>query len=233
MSYEITATVNQVTRLITGSITNGSDGSSAYEIAVENGYEGSETEWLESLKGDKGDTGPAGQSPLINITNEQKVISNTALEVDINNGTDYQGSRTIAANSVLKGDLFEVEVEGLANTTGAVTATIRIYWGPTLILTSTEPLPNNLIDCYFGFRLKLRIISTGATGSILGYGRVLLQSSGGVSAGYVRKMMTNIPVNINTLPANDLKATYQFSVAAANNSLRVDGTSIKKHRVNV
>jgi len=231
MSYEITATVNQVTRLITGSITNGSNGSSAYEIAVENGYEGSETEWLESLKGDKGDTGPAGQSPLINITNEQKVISNTALEVDINNGPGFQGTRTIAANSVLKGDLFEVEAEGLANTTGAVAATIRIYWGSTLILTSAEPLPNNLANCYFGFRLKLRIISTGSTGSILGYGRVLLQSTGGVSAGYVRKMMTNTPVTINTTTANDLKVTYQFSVAAAANNLRVDGTSIKKHRV--
>lgn len=32
-----------------------SQGKSAYEIAVENGFEGTEAEWLESLKGDKGD----------------------------------------------------------------------------------------------------------------------------------------------------------------------------------
>lgn len=48
--------------------TDGKDGKSAYEIAVENGYEGTEKEWLASLKGqdgvdgkdgDKGDKGDA------------------------------------------------------------------------------------------------------------------------------------------------------------------------------
>lgn len=38
----------------------GADGKSAYEIAVENGFEGDEKAWLASLKGDKGNTGPAG-----------------------------------------------------------------------------------------------------------------------------------------------------------------------------
>lgn len=41
-------------------ITNGNDGKSAYEIAVENGYTGAEPEWLASLKGEKGDTGATG-----------------------------------------------------------------------------------------------------------------------------------------------------------------------------
>jgi hypothetical protein len=39
----------------------GADGKSAYEIALDNGFEGSEEEWLESLKGEKGDAGPAGR----------------------------------------------------------------------------------------------------------------------------------------------------------------------------
>ena len=38
----------------------GEPGKSAYEIAVEHGFEGDEQAWLESLKGDKGDTGPQG-----------------------------------------------------------------------------------------------------------------------------------------------------------------------------
>jgi len=37
-----------------------SDGKSAYQIAVDNGFEGDETAWLASLKGETGDTGPAG-----------------------------------------------------------------------------------------------------------------------------------------------------------------------------
>ena len=41
---------------ITLGLNVGSEGKSAYEVAVENGYEGTEKEWVESLKG------PAGQS---------------------------------------------------------------------------------------------------------------------------------------------------------------------------
>ncbi len=39
-----------------------SDGLSAYDIAVKNGFVGSEVEWLASLKGDKGDKGDTGAS---------------------------------------------------------------------------------------------------------------------------------------------------------------------------
>lgn len=41
---------------------DGDDGKSAYEIAVENGYKGTLSQWLESLQGDKGDEGDAGLS---------------------------------------------------------------------------------------------------------------------------------------------------------------------------
>lgn len=39
---------------------SGADGKSAYEIAVENGFEGTEQEWLASLKGEQGPQGEAG-----------------------------------------------------------------------------------------------------------------------------------------------------------------------------
>ena len=39
---------------------DGADGKSAYEIAVDNGYTGTEQAWLAFLKGDKGDTGEPG-----------------------------------------------------------------------------------------------------------------------------------------------------------------------------
>lgn len=40
----------------------GDNGKSAYEIAVANGYTGSESEWLASLKGATGDPGPKGET---------------------------------------------------------------------------------------------------------------------------------------------------------------------------
>ena len=42
-------------------IYNGQNGLSAYEVAVKNGYEGTETEWLASLKGEQGEQGPKGE----------------------------------------------------------------------------------------------------------------------------------------------------------------------------
>lgn len=38
----------------------GRDGKSAYEVALKNGFEGTEAEWLAALKGDKGDKGDTG-----------------------------------------------------------------------------------------------------------------------------------------------------------------------------
>lgn len=43
-----------------GGGTQGADGKSAYQIAVENGFSGTEAEWLDSLKGPVGETGPQG-----------------------------------------------------------------------------------------------------------------------------------------------------------------------------
>ena len=43
---------------------NGIDGKSAYQIAVANGYAGTESQWLASLKGAKGDPGTAGKDGI-------------------------------------------------------------------------------------------------------------------------------------------------------------------------
>ena len=59
-------------------IHDGADGKSAYEVAVLNGFEGTEEEWLLSLKGEQGEIGPQGEKgdkgePFVyeNFTEEQ------------------------------------------------------------------------------------------------------------------------------------------------------------------
>ena len=44
-----------------GNTETGKDGKSAYEIAVDNGFDGTVAEWLQSLHGDKGDPGIRGE----------------------------------------------------------------------------------------------------------------------------------------------------------------------------
>ena len=53
--------INEYELLNSVSNTPGQDGKSAYEIAVENGFQGNESEWLESLKGESGPAGEQGE----------------------------------------------------------------------------------------------------------------------------------------------------------------------------
>ena len=58
----------------------GTAGKSAYEIAVDNGFTGTEEEWLESLKGEQGE---AGRS-ITGITTDENnniIVSNTILNI--------------------------------------------------------------------------------------------------------------------------------------------------------
>lgn len=59
--------LHDIATSLRGGAVGGAPGKSAYEIAVENGFTGTEQEWLASLKGDKGakgDTGAAGKTPV-------------------------------------------------------------------------------------------------------------------------------------------------------------------------
>ena len=71
---------------------DGKDGASAYMIAVQNGFSGTETEWLASLKGDPGKDGNDGDDGKDGLS---------AYEIAVKNG--YTGSETEWLAS-LKGD---------------------------------------------------------------------------------------------------------------------------------
>lgn len=54
---------------------DGADGKSAYQIAKENGFAGTEQEWLESINGTNGEDGKDGYSPIIteNVNNTENI----------------------------------------------------------------------------------------------------------------------------------------------------------------
>ena len=51
-------------------LAQGMAGKSAYELAVENGYQGTEEEWLASLKGSAGDQGDDGVTPKLEVRDD-------------------------------------------------------------------------------------------------------------------------------------------------------------------
>ena len=75
-----------------GGVIRGLDGKSAYQIAVENGFQGTEEEWLESLEG------KAGYSPSVQLERKEKGVLITAINQDgqesqmIYDGRDGDGS---------------------------------------------------------------------------------------------------------------------------------------------
>lgn len=90
------AVMNETIPVITASVSNatyqGADGKSAYEIAVENGFVGTEQQWLISLTGPKGDTGatgPAGSTPVKGVDYFTTAdINEIAAQVDISGKQD-------------------------------------------------------------------------------------------------------------------------------------------------
>ena len=97
------------------SMLRGADGKSAYEIAVQNGYTGTETEWLASLKGDAFTfsdftdeqlaalKGADGTSPTVATSKTEKVTTITVTDKDgehtatINDGADATDEQVQAA----------------------------------------------------------------------------------------------------------------------------------------
>ena len=93
MSQEITGNLEYVKMLA---------GKSAYEIAVEEGFEGTEAEWLESLKGKdgsqgiKGEKGDKGDSPEKGVdyfTSEDKADFISSVESDIQSSIDEKADK--------------------------------------------------------------------------------------------------------------------------------------------
>lgn len=82
---------------------DGKDGESAYDIAVRNGYSGTETEWLDSLKGEKGDIGETGNDGADGLS---------AYQIWINAGNTGTEADFLASLKGSKGDAGEQGVPG-------------------------------------------------------------------------------------------------------------------------
>lgn len=93
---------------------DGQNGLSAYEIAVNNGFIGSEAEWLASLKGEKGEPGDASISSGGITKSEVSTMIDEALNDAILNGVPGKSAYEVAVSNGFKG----TETEWLASLKG-------------------------------------------------------------------------------------------------------------------
>lgn len=102
---------------------DGEDGASAYEVAVAQGFTGTETEWLASLEGPQGpqgETGPAGQD----FTNaDAQTYTDTAIAAEVQRAdAAYEPAGTTSAAVApldTRLDTVETDLGGKADKTGA------------------------------------------------------------------------------------------------------------------
>lgn len=89
-----------------GTGTPGKDGRSAYEIALDNGFVGSEKAWLESLKGADGAQGPQGEQGIPGVPGEKGADGATGAK-----GADGKAA-TVKIGTVTEGDTPSVTNSG-------------------------------------------------------------------------------------------------------------------------
>ena len=82
----------------------GTSGKSAYEIAVDNGFVGTETEWLESLKGSDGTKGDNGTTPHIDSITKNWFIGDVDTGVLAQGADGVDGKDGKSISSITKDD---------------------------------------------------------------------------------------------------------------------------------
>ncbi len=122
----------------------GTSGKSAYDIAVENGFVGTETEWLLSLHGEKGDKGDSGSNGRDGDAGEPGA---SAYEIAVKNGFSGDESAWLESLKGQKGDKGEQGDPGenanindiTPNDIGAADAIHVHGYMKTITLSTTEP----------------------------------------------------------------------------------------------
>ena len=85
----------------------GTDGKSAYQIAVEQGYQGSESDWLSSLKGDKGDKGEKGNTGAKGNPGQDGADGKSAYAIAVEHGYEDSEEKWLLSLKGEKGDTGE------------------------------------------------------------------------------------------------------------------------------
>ena len=204
----------------------GSDGLSAYQVAVVNGFIGTESEWLASLVGPAGATGPAGAGVAIGGTTGQVLIKNSNADYD----TAWETLGSMALQSANAVNITGGSINGA--TIGATTAnTIRGtsitatsgFYGSGANLTS---IPNSAL-VNSSFTINGNLLSLGGTINItasnpyaLTLGSGLLGTSYNGSSAVTTSIDTSI---VSTL--NGTQTLTNKTINGSNNTLSNIGNS--------
>ena len=150
------------------------EGSSAYQVAVANGFVGTEAEWLASLQG-------ADPDPNTVIANQHATLESAYINVESDDGTFSTGSYTPSlttggqVKSIKAAGLFTIEPPSLP--VNATSATVEIWIENVAgasdlvdvnvgLMTAGSAVFDDVVGSVFFLTLKVRRTAAGAIQSI-------------------------------------------------------------------
>lgn len=135
------ATTELIQQMLDDAVLEGVPGDSAYDVAVNNGFVGTEEEWLASLvgpqgvKGDTGNQGPQGIQGIQGLQGIQGIKGDTGDQ-------GPQGIQGVKGDKGDQGDQGPQGIQGVPGTDGAD------YTGPTITVSSTAPTSPSVGDVW-------------------------------------------------------------------------------------
>ena len=228
---------------------NGADGESAYQIALDNGFVGTEAEWLLSLKGakgDKGDTGASGSGTgdmlttnnLSDLTNKPQAIINLGLDTLLAGKLDKNTAITGATKTKITYDAKGLVTGGADATTADIADSTNKRYVTDANLISIADIANKvdkdgtkvLSDVNFSTAkdTKLNGIATGATANQTdAFLLERVNHTGTQTASTISDIQATISANsavaLNT--AKETNATHTGEVTGSG-ALTVDKTAV-------
>lgn len=181
--------------------TNGTDGESAYQIAVDNGFEGTEQEWLASLVGPQGET---GATPAIEMSADVDDTTGTPSVVVSKIGTD-------------EAPLFGFAFSGLKGEPGKSAGLVQLS---DLPVAGYNPSVDNDTKMQFEIPFDVDMIG-GSTesGYFVGYGMLPAFGTGSDNGMIRAYAYTNVPIQVvpcTIEPSNDYTWGYLPDVCKEN-----------------
>lgn len=126
----------------------GDPGKSAYEIAVENGFVGTEAEWLEQLRGEDGEPGPPGPEGPVGPPGPEGPIGPA--------GIRWRGNWSSGTNYVTRDAVFYAGASWIASAEsmiplGSVPQSGSPFWSPLTMRGATGPKGDDGVSGYLAW----------------------------------------------------------------------------------
>jgi hypothetical protein len=151
----------------------GADGKSAYEVAVENGFQGEEEEWLESLVGPVGPQGEQGPMPTLPAQKNRR-------QLDLMVPGKFAEETTSAALASIgdtsywlleSGTVVKIAAQCSAADSGETPASVQLVINGTPVGTAIDALASSLtsitpvgVNVANGQQIEIAVIDTGTNG---------------------------------------------------------------------